>query len=199
SGLAAAGPRPRHQPSTMTLGALLKHLARPRTIGFSVVAMGCVGLDRAVRAVPVLGARRRAVAVVHHHVRAGARREDFDFGTLLLLGMVNQFWLHPRIQAMRAAGDQRPLRTILARRFPAVVHMELLLGMTVLFVAPFRHGSARNQAFQTNVARRGTSSGSADDRGHAGQRLDMGVCETVVLVGLMVGATAGPAALPRVT
>ena len=37
------------------------------------------------------------------------------FGTLLLLGVFNQFWLHPRIDALRAAGDERPLRTILAR------------------------------------------------------------------------------------
>jgi putative copper export protein len=74
------------------------------------------------------------------------------FGTLLLLGMANQFWLHPRIEALRAAGDQRPLRAILARRFPAVVTVELLLVVTVLFVAPFLHGSARNQAFQADAA-----------------------------------------------
>jgi putative copper export protein len=74
------------------------------------------------------------------------------FGTLLSLGAFNQFWLHPRIDALRAAGDQRPLRTVLVRRFPAVVAVETLLGMTVLLVAPFLHGSARNQAFQAGVA-----------------------------------------------
>jgi len=62
------------------------------------------------------------------------------FGTLLLLGMANQFWLHPRIEALRAAGDQRGLRQILVTRFPAVIAVELLLGMTVLFVAPFLSG-----------------------------------------------------------
>jgi putative copper export protein len=36
------------------------------------------------------------------------------FGSLLVLGGFNQFWLHPRIEAMRAAGDDRPLRTLLA-------------------------------------------------------------------------------------
>jgi putative copper export protein len=79
------------------------------------------------------------------------------FGTLLLLGTANQFWLHPRIEALRAAGDQRPLRAILTRRFPVVVTAELLLVMTVLFVAPFLHGSARNQAFQDNAAAHATS------------------------------------------
>jgi putative copper export protein len=70
------------------------------------------------------------------------------FGVLLLLGVANQFFLHPRIEAMRVRGDQRSLRAILARRFPALVAVELLLGLTVLFVAPFLHGSARNQAYQ---------------------------------------------------
>ncbi|GII51924.1 hypothetical protein Pth03_03130 [Planotetraspora thailandica] len=74
------------------------------------------------------------------------------FGTLLLLGAFNQFWLHPRVDALRAAGDQRPLHTLLVRRFPVLITIETLLGMTVLFVAPFLHGSARNQAFQADVA-----------------------------------------------
>lgn len=70
------------------------------------------------------------------------------FGVLLLLGVTNQFFLHPRIEALRAAGDQRTLHAILVRQFPAVVAIELLLGLTVLFAAPFLHGSARNQAYQ---------------------------------------------------
>lgn len=70
------------------------------------------------------------------------------FGVLLVLGVANQFFLHPRIEALRAAGDQRALRTVLVRRFPVVLAAELLLGLTVLFVAPFLHGSARNQAYQ---------------------------------------------------
>ncbi|MDI5968896.1 CopD family protein [Streptomyces sp. SL13] len=74
------------------------------------------------------------------------------FGALLLLGAVNQFWLHPRVEALRAAGDQRPLHMILIRRFPAVLAVEVLLGLAVLFVAPFLHGSARNQAYQADVA-----------------------------------------------
>jgi putative copper export protein len=70
------------------------------------------------------------------------------FGVLLLLGIGNQFFLEPRIEAERAAGDRRSLAVTLTRRFPAVVAVELLLLMTVLFVAPFLAGSARNQAYQ---------------------------------------------------
>jgi putative copper export protein len=75
------------------------------------------------------------------------------FGALLLLGVFNQFWLHPRIEALRASGDERPLRSILLRQFPAVVGLEVLLGLSVLFVAPFLHGSARNQAYQAGMAK----------------------------------------------
>jgi putative copper export protein len=74
------------------------------------------------------------------------------FGAMLLLGVFNQFWLHPRIEALRSAGDQRPLRTILLRRFPAVVGIEVVLGLGILLAAPFLHGSARNQAYQADVA-----------------------------------------------
>ncbi|MBM9504322.1 copper resistance D family protein [Actinacidiphila acididurans] len=74
------------------------------------------------------------------------------FGALLLLGAFNQFWLHPRLEGLRAAGDLRPLRTVLVREFPAVVAVETLLGAAVLFVAPFLHGSARNQAYQARLA-----------------------------------------------
>jgi putative copper export protein len=78
------------------------------------------------------------------------------FGGLLILGAVNQFWLHPRIDALRAAGDERPLRTILIRRFPAVVGVETVLILGLLFVASFLHGSARNQAFQADAAKHAT-------------------------------------------
>jgi putative copper export protein len=78
------------------------------------------------------------------------------FGGLLILGAFNQFWLHPRIDALRAAGDDRPLRSLLARRFPAVVATEVLVVLSLLFVAPFLHGSARNQAYQAAAARHTT-------------------------------------------
>ncbi|WP_328535213.1 copper resistance D family protein [Streptomyces sp. NBC_00344] len=83
------------------------------------------------------------------------------FGTLLLIGAFNQFWLHPRIDALRAAGDERPLYAILVRKFPVTVAVETLLGLAVLFVAPFLHGSARNQAYQAGIAKHSTI--AADD------------------------------------
>jgi putative copper export protein len=79
------------------------------------------------------------------------------FVALLLLGAVNQFWLHPRIDALRAGGDDRPLLTLLTRQFPLTVALEALLGLTVLMVAPFLHGSARNQAFQAAAAEHATA------------------------------------------
>ena len=112
------------------------------------------------------------------------------FGTLLLLGVANQFWLHPRIEALRAAGDQRPLRAILVRRFPALVAAELLLGVTVLFVAPFLHGSARNQAFQANAAAQATSATAKLPKIPAKQvtasTWAWGTAETVVVVAVML-------------
>ena len=112
------------------------------------------------------------------------------FGTLLLLGIANQFLLHPRIEALRAAGDQRPLPAILVRRFPALVAAELLLGMTVLFVAPFLHGSARNQAFQASAAARATSAAGPLPKIPAKQvsasTWAWGSAETVVVIAAMI-------------
>jgi len=112
------------------------------------------------------------------------------FGTLLLLGMANQFWLHPRIEALRAAGDQRPLRALLVRQFPALVAAELLLVMTVLFVAPFLHGSARNQAFQANAAAHATSAAAPLPKIPAKQvsasTWAWGTAETLVVIAVMI-------------
>jgi len=112
------------------------------------------------------------------------------FGAMLLLGVFNQFWLHPRIGALRAAGDQRPLRTILLRRFPAVIAVEVLLGLSVLFVAPFLHGSARNQAFQADAA--GHSAVAADDlpklapKEAGASTWVWGTAETVAVIAVMI-------------
>ncbi|WP_327288729.1 copper resistance D family protein [Streptomyces sp. NBC_01198] len=115
------------------------------------------------------------------------------FGTLLLLGAFNQFWLHPRIDALRAAGDDRPLHSILVRRFPATVTAETLLGMAVVFVAPFLHGSARNQAFQADAAKH-AGAVSADDlpkipaKEVSASTWVWGTSETVVVIAVMVAA-----------
>ncbi|MFC1413263.1 CopD family protein [Streptacidiphilus sp. N1-12] len=112
------------------------------------------------------------------------------FGGLLLLGVFNQFWLHPRIEALRAGGDRRPLGTLLLRRFPAVVGTEVLLGLTVLFVAPFLHGSARNQAFQAGLAKHSaavtdTLPKLAPKVAHA-STWAWGTAETVLVIALMI-------------
>ncbi|MFE3266929.1 copper resistance D family protein [Streptomyces sp. NPDC059215] len=115
------------------------------------------------------------------------------FGTLLLLGVFNQFWLHPRIDALRAVGDERPLRTILVRQFPAVVTVETLLGMSLLFVAPFLHGSARNQAFQAETAKHSAKAISPEDLPRLPDKVVsastwvLGSTETLVLIALMIG------------
>ncbi|HEU5353378.1 MAG TPA: CopD family protein [Actinocrinis sp.] len=112
------------------------------------------------------------------------------FGTLLLLGAANQFWLHPRIDALRAAGDQRPLRTILVKRFPAVVAVEALLGVALLFVAPFLHGSARNQAYQADLARHATGPlgklPKLPPKEAVASTWTFGVLETLAVVAVMV-------------
>ncbi|GII33883.1 hypothetical protein Pmi06nite_73250 [Planotetraspora mira] len=113
------------------------------------------------------------------------------FGTMLLLGVFNQFWLHPRIDALRAGGDQRSLRTILLRQFPALLAVELLLGMTVLFVAPFLHGSARNQAYQAEAAKHATSPSAELPKIPAKQvsasTWTWGTAETLAVIVVMVG------------
>lgn len=112
------------------------------------------------------------------------------FGSMLLLGMFNQFWLHPRIEALRTAGDQRPLRTILLRQFPTVIGLEVLLGLAVLFVAPFLHGSARNQAYQAGLAQHsaavlGKLPKLAPKTAHASTWM-WGTAETVVVIAVMI-------------
>lgn len=112
------------------------------------------------------------------------------FGALLLLGAANQFWLHPRIDALRAAGDHRPLRTILVRRFPGVVAVETLLGMALLFVAPFLHGSARNQAFQADLAKAATGPlgklPKLPPKEAVASTWTLGVLETLAVIAVMV-------------
>jgi len=112
------------------------------------------------------------------------------FGALLLLGAANQFWLHPRIDALRAAGDHRPLRTILVRRFPAVVAVETLLGLALLFVAPFLHGSARNQAYQADLARNATGPlgklPKLPPKEAVASTWALGVLETLAVIAVMV-------------
>lgn len=115
------------------------------------------------------------------------------FGALLLLGMCNQFWLHPRVDALRAAGEERPLVTVLLRKFPLVVATEVLLGLALLFVAPFLHGSARNQAYQANLAEHSVTAVDAKQlpklppKTATASTWVWGSAETVAVVAVMVG------------
>ncbi|WP_051452157.1 copper resistance D family protein [Actinospica robiniae] len=113
------------------------------------------------------------------------------FGTMLLLGTFNQFWLHPRIDALRSAGDERPLRAILLKQFPAVVGAEAVLGLAVLFVAPFLHGSARNQAYQAGLAAHAATAANGKLPKLAAKVPDAatwmwGSAETIAVIALMI-------------
>jgi putative copper export protein len=113
------------------------------------------------------------------------------FGSLMVLGIVNQFLLHPKIEALRAAGDDRPLRTVLMRQFPVTIGLEVLLGLSVLMVAPFLHGSARNQAFQAEAAANATSADAKlpkiADKAATTTTWLLGTGETVLVIAVMVG------------
>lgn len=127
------------------------------------------------------------------------------FAGLLLLGMVNQFWLHPKIEALRVAGDERPLRTVLVRQFPVVVAVEVVLGLAVLMVAPFLHGSARNQAFQAHAAEQSSTAGvtlsKIAPKQVSASTWVWGTGETVAVVAVMIGAysASGRVARRRIT
>jgi hypothetical protein len=111
----------------------------------------------------------------------------------VLLGIANQFWLHPRIEALRAAGDSRPVRVILLREFPITVALEVLLGLSVLMVAPFLHGSARNQAFQASAAAQAPAGTKAKDLPKAPRKTASastwvyGTAETVLVIVVTAG------------
>ncbi|MER5865092.1 CopD family protein [Kitasatospora sp. NPDC002040] len=160
---------------------------------FSVAAMGCVAaitlsglflywahVDGLTQLVTTMYGRVLGVKIL-------------IFGGLLLLGTFNQFWLHPRIEALREEGDQRPLTTVLLRRFPAVVAVEVLLALALLFVAPFLHGSARNQAYQAKVAEQSATDIPAKKlpklpaKQVGASTWAWGTAETVAVVAVMVG------------
>jgi putative copper export protein len=125
------------------------------------------------------------------------------FGTLLALGIVNQFWLHPRLEALRAAGEDRPLRVLLVREFRCTVAAELLLLLNVLFIAPFLSGSARNQAFQAEAARTATSAKlpKIPAKEVSASTWVWGITESVAVIAIMVAGyyVSGRVARRRVT
>ncbi|WP_042381179.1 CopD family protein [Streptacidiphilus melanogenes] len=112
------------------------------------------------------------------------------FGSVLVLGAFNQFWLHPRIEALRADGEAGRRGGIALRRFPVVVAAEVALVLLVLFVAPFLHGSARNQAFQAEAARHATVVGAPlpklPPKQATASTWAWGAAETAAVIGVMV-------------
>ena len=83
-----------------------------------------------------------------------------------------------------------------------MVTVEALLGLTVVFVAPFLHGSARNQAYQAGVAEHAAKI-DLDDLPKLPQKEAglstwvWGTGETVAVVALVIGAYLVSGALAR--
>jgi putative copper export protein/methionine-rich copper-binding protein CopC len=70
---------------------------------------------------------------------------------LLGLGAINQMWLLPRVQALRAGaadGHEGKVMRVTLAHFRKVVAIEAAIGLAILFVVPQLASSARNQAFQ---------------------------------------------------
>jgi putative copper export protein/methionine-rich copper-binding protein CopC len=67
---------------------------------------------------------------------------------LLGLGAINQLWLIPRVQALRASGATGSSLALAVRHFRVVLTIEATLGLAILFIVPQLAGSARNQSFQ---------------------------------------------------
>jgi copper transport protein len=68
---------------------------------------------------------------------------------VLVAGAVNQLWLLPVIARAQAAGATGSLLSLTLQRFPKVLAVEVLLGVSVLTIVPFLSGSARAQAGET--------------------------------------------------
>jgi putative copper export protein len=71
---------------------------------------------------------------------------------LVGLGAVNQLWLLPRVNAMRAGGEEGSGLAVTLRHFRGVVAAEAVVGLLVLLVVPFLSGSARKQDFEARAA-----------------------------------------------
>ncbi len=71
---------------------------------------------------------------------------------LVGLGAVNQLWLLPRVNALRAEGADGSALAVTLRHFRGVVAAEAVIGLLVLLVVPFLSGSARKQEFERQAA-----------------------------------------------
>jgi copper transport protein len=66
--------------------------------------------------------------------------------TMIGVGALNEFLLMPRIARARAAGEEGSVFRLALRVFPALVTVEVVLAIGVLFVLSFLTGSARVEA-----------------------------------------------------
>jgi phosphate/sulfate permease len=73
-----------------------------------------------------------------------------------------------------------------------VVGLEVLLGLSLLFVAPFLHGSARGQAYQAGLAKQSAVTAAtarlpklAPKAAHASTWV-WGIAETILVIGVMI-------------
>jgi putative copper export protein/methionine-rich copper-binding protein CopC len=71
---------------------------------------------------------------------------------LVGLGAVNQLWLLPRVNALRAEGEDGSALAVTLRHFRGVIAAEAVIGLLVLLVVPFLSGSARKQEFERQAA-----------------------------------------------
>jgi putative copper export protein len=71
---------------------------------------------------------------------------------LVGLGAVNQLWLLPRVNAIRAGGEEGSGLAVTLRHFRGVIAAEAVIGLLVLLVVPFLSGSARKQDFERHAA-----------------------------------------------
>jgi putative copper export protein len=72
-------------------------------------------------------------------------------GVLLAVGAVNLFVVSPQAEAAEATGNDRRVKELMGRHFRATVAVEVVLGLSVLFVAHFLSGSSRNQELQASA------------------------------------------------
>jgi hypothetical protein len=71
---------------------------------------------------------------------------------LVGLGAINQLWLLPRVNALRAEGADGSALAVTLRHFRGVIAAEAVIGLLVLLVVPFLSGSARKQEFERKAA-----------------------------------------------
>jgi copper transport protein len=64
---------------------------------------------------------------------------------LVGLGALNQLWLLPKVNSLRAEGAEGSALAVTLRHFRGVVAVEAVVGLLVLLVVPFLSGSARSQ------------------------------------------------------